>query len=167
MNPILQEAPSEYHYTVISPFGWCCVPRDRPWMFDAAPPPGISVGDWEKLQKSMFLGQYMRNQAWFLAALLLSSAGFFSIYYLGLWWGLDQHSCAFVLLGIFPMSLLLDISLRGWVQKGAMERAVIDSRPWIEQKTNYTVHFSSVNMCFTNGIITFTRRSYSEPKSIV
>lgn len=166
MNPVLQPPHGgKYSYMVIGPWLWAT--DELPWMPRADPPPGLELRTWNYLKGTMFpIGRLYRRKFFsglvsFLAP-LLAAAIYASINFLfhinePVVWVVLWVLCYIFIVNAFGSHLYV----------GMCRDAVASQAPSIEQTSIYRVHFHTIRrVFFVVGIVTFTRKAYSEPSMV-
>lgn len=176
MNRVLQPPCDDgtYSYTVIGYY--CQATNERPFMTSTTVddrPPGLPAQQWEMLRRSIFTEwRFLRTKCLHIMTLVLSCLLVFVPYMVFIKNNdslneQQQHSASFVTLFVFPLAVFLSFCLEGLVHvlatKDAIRQCAIS-----EAATVYNVGFHQKGrIFFIVGILTFTRKGYQEPSSLI
>ena len=165
MNPILQEPQMEYSYMLSGPRCFRGV-EDLPYLMspNVQPPPGIDQETFAAVRQAILqkghMMQIMFSMVWIVVPNLIFDLGNGE----GPLWKLPTW--AFVL--VIVMYLLSMIIVFPYAQFARFRAGVEEQAPWIEETTVYRMHFHTTRKygVFVIGILTFTRKDYTEPELV-
>lgn len=134
----------------------------------ANPPPGIEQQTWDDLKGGIFSMRRSIRAEMFSALCMMGASLLSVIIYKRLQARLDFDMPAAwaALWALCFIFLLCAIAARPHVD--VCREAITALAPHIDQTTVYRIHFHTTRkLCFVVGVLTFTRKTYSEPAVVV